>query len=493
MRKLFLARVIVASLCFNLPILAAAEALYQPSGNNLTLGNSSHGNGSFSLMSNPSAGAADSALPGAMKPGLGIAIGAGLEFGNVDEIFRLIDEISAAIDDVDDSSDDPVNLPSIPEDPSQLPYEPSWSDLLAESPEFQEWFSDVQAQSIFIASSIAIITQEAYAKAFATGDVPLYLTDDFAGGSLSLNFTAQGTVKARGIVDLFGFDADEALAQLELARNLDPDAPRTEFPLAEDIILIVDPSEEEVELDFRNDSLLLTKTARIYAFGASYSKRLFRNSKGAFFAGVEPKIYHVGLGQVDTRFGEITDAEALFEDIRNAELSYDNALSADIGALWVTENYLLGLTVNDITSPRFSFPRVDFDKYTDQKILRELRRESIFEKSLQGRIEAALYDKSQRLATHFSIDTNAVNDPMRDEYQWVVLGASLQLKSRWVPGFRVGYRENLAGTQLRHFSAGMSLLKILTLDISRTLDSVRIEDNTVPRGIGVSVGLNIAF
>ena len=76
---------------------ALAGPVHQPPGSNLTFGDVSHGLRIQSATGNPAAAAADRArLQGRSAGGVSISGAAGLEYGNVQDLFDFIDEIARA-------------------------------------------------------------------------------------------------------------------------------------------------------------------------------------------------------------------------------------------------------------------------------------------------------------------------------------------------------------------------------------------------------------
>ena len=74
-----------------------AGPVYQPQGANLTLGDVTHGKRVQSASSNPAAAAADLARAGRERTrGTVLSFAAGLEYGNVQNLFDFYNEIAAA-------------------------------------------------------------------------------------------------------------------------------------------------------------------------------------------------------------------------------------------------------------------------------------------------------------------------------------------------------------------------------------------------------------
>ena len=97
---------------------ALAEPVYQPPGANLTYGNVTHGQRILSTTSNPAAAAAD-VFRGGGKAASGtvVSLVAGIEYGNVQELFDAIDELTKGFEPTDPDPPPPIGAPT-PENPS---------------------------------------------------------------------------------------------------------------------------------------------------------------------------------------------------------------------------------------------------------------------------------------------------------------------------------------------------------------------------------------
>jgi hypothetical protein len=82
---------------------------------------------------------------------------------------------------------------------------------------------------------------------------------------------------------------------------------------------------------------------------------------------------------------------------------------------------------------------------------------------------------------------------MGDKYQWLTLSAGFTTDSWWIPGGRIGYRENLAGTKLQYIGIGLTAFKIVNFDISSALHTVSIDGRTLPQGLMGSIGFQISW
>jgi hypothetical protein len=86
-----------------------------------------------------------------------------------------------------------------------------------------------------------------------------------------------------------------------------------------------------------------------------------------------------------------------------------------------------------------------------------------------------------------------VTDALGDRFQWLTLSGSFMTDSWWIPSARIGYRQNLAGTELGYVSVGATLFKYVNIDIASALDSVKIDGDTLPQGLMGSIGFEISW
>jgi hypothetical protein len=63
----------------------------------------------------------------------------------------------------------------------------------------------------------------------------------------------------------------------------------------------------------------------------------------------------------------------------------------------------------------------------------------------------------------------------------------------WFGGARIGYRENLTGTKMKYVGVGVTMFKILNIDLSSAMDTVKIDGDTLPRGLMASIGFQFSW
>lgn len=471
---------------------ASAGPVYQPPGSNLTFGDVTHGLRVQSASSNPAAAAADRArAQGVSNRGLVFSAAAGIEYGNVQELFDLYDEITGAYK---------PSQPGTPPGPGQTPNPDNGIDIgriIDElDPELRATIDAVAAELTAQAGILGIIAAEGYARAWVSADVPVVLNGNLWGGTWTTGVNWSGSSKALGATVPIEFDVDAALDELERAlddflNGLVPSPPE-EVQLSRDVLMNIDPASRNIIILLDTDSSLLTKATQTTELNLGYSREAWSNDSGSLFLGAEAKLYLMRLSRFSARFGDITDSEELFDAIDNANFRNDQGVGVDIGALWVANNYQLGVQWTNINEPEFKYPEIDVSPYRDARIVETILRDQIYTMDSQVKLEGSVFTSDRRWSAHLGIDADSARDALGDDYQWVTLSAAwTRPDSFWLPNLRFGWRQNLSGTELGYLSVGATMFRYVNIDISSALDTVKISGTELPQGLMGSIGFHI--
>ena len=468
-----------------------AGPVYQPPGANLTLGDVTHGKRILSASSNPAAAAADRArASGKPVRGTMISGAAGLEYGNMDNLFELYNELSQAYapsdpgtgggpgQDPDDKPDDGINI----------------GDILDElDPQIQEALDAIATEVARQTVLLLLIKEEGYAKAWLAADIPFVFDKQWLGGTWTMGVNWSGSSKAYGLTQPIDYDPEAAQLALEDWVNTQITDRPVQLPISDDIVLTPRPGLNGVFFAVTNDSSLLSKSTQTTEFSFSYSREAMSAGSGNLFFGARANIYLKQLSRVSVRFGDITDSEELFEAIRDADFRSDEGAGIDLGLLWVADNYQLGAQVTNINEPDFRFPDVNTEPYNSEEAVRFLESDALYTLDRQLKLEASLFTDDRRWSAHLGYDWDPVTEPMGDRFQWLTLSGGFNTDSWWIPSVRIGYRQNLAGTELGYASIGATLFKYVNIDIASALDSVEIDGQTLPQGLMGSIGFEISW
>jgi len=479
-------RALVSGLFLLSAVKVLAGPVYQPPGANLTYGDVTHGQRVQSASSNPAAAAADlSRAAGKPTRGTVLSLAAGLEYGNVQNLFDFYDEVTGAYAPSD---------PGDGGDPTNPDYGINLGDVLDMlDPEFTEALDAIADEFVKQTALLALIKEEGYGKAWVSADLPFVLGKAHFGGAWTFGANWSGSSKAFGIVEAVEFDRDAAKQALQdWVDTLPINRPIT-LPIGDDITLTPNPATNAIIFALQNDSSLVTKATQTTELNVGYSREAWGNSAGKLYLGAEARLYLMQLSRLSVRFGDITDSEELFDSIRDSEFRDDTRLGIDVGALWVGNNYQLGVQVTNLNEPKFTFPDVDLEPYRHDGIIGFLQSDQQYTMDRQFKLEASLFTDDGSWSAHLGYDADTATDPLGDRFQWLTLSGGFTTESWWIPGVRMGYRQNLAGTKMKYLGIGVTAFKIVNIDISSALDSVKIDGQELPQGLMASIGFQVSW
>ncbi len=417
-------------------------------------------------------------------------IGGGIEYGNLDELFAKIDELSILFNPPSDDDGSEIELPPTPENPIR---DYTWEDLFAEYPELEDRLEIVKNKVVTTAGLLALIATEGYGKAEATTDASFVLNEDLFGGTLLFGMSYKGNSKAVGIFDEIIFDVSQAKEQLKTIPGFSESDPVQELDLSGGITLFYNPANNKVKMTVDNDSLLLIKATKIAQFSLSYSRIALHSDAGDLYWGIKPTFYRVGLTNVTTRIGDITDTESLFDDIGNANFIYENGLDMDLGLVWSAEHYQLGASVTSLFEHKYEFPDLDRERFNSESILNQLNQHVAYTMERQLKIEAGIFTDQRHWSLNAELDANPIADPMRDKYQWLTVTGGYAADSWWLPSARIGFSRNLAGSKLAYLNAGVTVMKFINIDVATTIDTVTLDDSEMRRGANIRLGVQFDY
>jgi len=408
-----------------------------------------------------------------------IGLSFGVEYGNLDDLFKLIDKSSSAVkpSPKPDDDDDGIDI----------------SEIIKSDPELNALYNSVKKEVTAIGSTLAIIAYEGYGKAHIGSEIPIVLSNDFLNGSWIFSLQTKGTSKILGIADEINFNKDKALVELEKLILLDESAPETEFDLSGGVFLRYNPKNLALKLSIENDSLMITKASKIINYALGYSSELAVFGDTTLYYGLKPSLYRIGLTSVGKRVGDITDSEELFNEIRNTEFDYHNRVDLDAGLYLQNPHYSLAVSFNHLFEPNLHYPAIDTSKLNKERILTKIDHELTFTLERQVIIEGSLYNSDRSLQLSAKLDGNKVTDTMGDEIQWARVFFDYNRFDSWLSNVRLGINHNFAGNELTYYSVGTTLFKYLNIDLATTANTVKIQGNTLMRGANISIGTSFRF
>ncbi|BFM50942.1 conjugal transfer protein TraF [Marinomonas sp. THO17] len=254
--------------------------------------------------------------------------------------------------------------------------------------------------------------------------------------------------------------------------------------------------------ELESDTSFQARTAVDLAIGLGYSQSMWENSHGMLVGGVKATMHNISMGHALVALDDdTTEADDAISDAIDDDSVESSGVGVDLGAVWVSHNYQLGVTVANINEPEFDGVTLDTTCGSRSCIAAgnlinngKVTSGQKYVMEMQTTVDLALSTSGKQFTLGMSYDTNAVKDAVGDEYQWAAASLSYYGDSHFLPGLRVGYRQNMAGTELSYVSAGLTILKRLNLDLAIATDTVKDEDgDELPRSGFISIGYDTAF
>jgi len=428
---------------------------YLPTGSNLTYGAVSNGQSVTSDITNPAAGAAVLDHQGENQYRLGLpgSFGMGVEFGQFDDLYARIDAEATKFQD---------------------------PQLLTGVATPQEAVDQINAAIDSLNTVMSDVQENGYAKVFSAANIPLVVAHDSFGGSLAFNAGISAASRVTGLYETVVFDAQAALNGV--------DAPD------DDVSLTFDNTGLPTGFTVDNDSTVLIKASLVTDISLGYSRPLIKADGATLYAGARAHYYTVEQSQFNVRLANLNNnVEQQFEDAMTQERASDSGLGVDLGLLWASEHYRIGVTYANINEPSFEGIAADLTNYDpNSSVAQRLMANGTYTMERQLSVEASLYTASRNWVISAAMDTNPVKDALGDEYQWTSFSAAYATDSWYLPGIRAGYRSNLAGSEITYYSAGLTIA-ILNLDVAWSPDEIVIDGESVPRGAMMNLGLEFSF
>jgi len=416
---------------------AFAAPVSQPFGSSFTLGSSANPASLMTSLGNPAASyfMVNSEEGDNFRTGIVGPISFGYEVGEVDSLEDNIDDLDALLD--------------------------------------RQYNTEAEAQSALSEANgiIAQLGEDANLKLMLGAPVPvfpvIYKTDN--GGAFLFDLSVSAVAKGRFIDDS------------------------------------VTVNEQTLELE--TDSSFYAKAGTDLTFGIGYSTDVYSSDAGTLVLGTKLSAHSVTLGKalvvLDSSNEDTDDA---FSDAFSDQQETSTDFSLDLGAIWASEHYQLGFQATNLNEPSFAYAElpsscasvtpvnqvscaaaIKFDQSGDLELKEEFTMERQFT------VEASTFVFDRQLALAASYELNEVEDLVGDKYQWATVSTSYYSNSSFIPAVRLGYKKNMAGSELSYAMFGATLFKRLNLDLAYGLEKIEIDGDEAPRSLYFSMGIESAF
>jgi hypothetical protein len=257
-----------------------------------------------------------------------------------------------------------------------------------------------------------------------------------------------------------------------------------------------------VKNELETDTSFQAKTATDLKIGLGYSQSIWENSRGMLIGGVKANLHDISMGRALVSLSDKSDnADDAISDAISDDAVSSTGVGIDLGAVWVAKNYQVGITLANINEPEFDGAPINQSCATEScaaagRLINKgkLTASEDYVMEMQSTVDLAVSTQGKQVTLGMSYDGNEVKDAVGDEYQWAAASLSYYGDSHFLPGIRVGYRQNMAGTELSYGTFGLTILKRLNIDLAVALETVEDEDgDELPRSAYFSIGYDTAF
>ncbi len=258
------------------------------------------------------------------------------------------------------------------------------------------------------------------------------------------------------------------------------------------------------------DAAVYVKSVGLVSFGIGYAGTLWEFDSASLHGGVKANINRFSLSKNIISLAGLEDGEDIgdaIEDDYEENANSSIGVGVDLGLELVGDFYHFGLAVTDVNEPEYDYGSLVSDCQNlsgislDNCLVAQnaigagrIRGNETYQATAQATLSGSYsVGENNGLVFGASVDLNEKNDPIGDPYQWAHFSATSFFESALIPELRLGYSQNLAGSELSYFSVGLTLFKYADLDVAWSDEQVEIDDSKAPRSLFVSFSVQSRF
>ncbi len=318
--------------------------------------------------------------------------------------------------------------------------------------------------------------KDGYVKNNSLVSIPLFYRSDLLGGAISVDLNYEVQVAARILNDVLSFNQQNTT--------------------------------------FTTNTSVYLKSGLEKDFSIAYSRSILEEKafvrSGVLYGGVRLSAVNLQLSKQVIWIEGVKNKELkdIVTDEYDQNLTSTNGFSVDAGLVWESPRYRLGLTVTNLNGASFDYNRVGQD--CDQAISGStesdncniatyfietkgvLKAKEVHKKHALMSVDG-LYKMTEKWRIMGSADLAKYDDVVGFENQFFMLATTYDTETWWLPSPRIGYQKNLAGTQLSSINAGLTFFSVLSLDVVYGQEKTIVDNKTVPRLAGISLGFEEKF
>ncbi len=267
--------------------------------------------------------------------------------------------------------------------------------------------------------------------------------------------------------------------------------------------LTYNPVEEEVE----TASAAYVKAGQITEIAVGFSRPVWRPSAGQLVVGGNVRYLQAKLSKQVVALDSVEDDEDvadILEDSYDANERKSSNVTFDVGAIFDFSNYRVGVTLANLTEPEFEYGAIgtncgalsgsaQYNCYTAAFYGDRIALNETWTLERLATLEGVMFFASGAGSLAASVDLNDVHDPVGDLNQNLKVALGYKTQTHWLPDLRLGYRKNLAGSELSSASVGFTFFGRVHFDVACGLESTAIDGSSVPRTVAFNLGFEMGY
>lgn len=267
--------------------------------------------------------------------------------------------------------------------------------------------------------------------------------------------------------------------------------------------LTYNPVSEEIE----TASAAYVKGATLAEVAVGFARPVWQSNARQLTVGGSLRFLRAALSKQVVALQDIDDGdeiEDVVKDTYDANERETSNVTLDIGAIYSTERYRVGLTVANLTEPDFKYGAIgvncgtlsgnaQYNCYTASYFGDRIALNETWTLERLATLEGVWLFAGGAGSLSATVDLNDVHDPVGDLNQNAAISLGYKTKTPLLPDVRIGYRKNLAGTKLGTASFGVTFFRRVHFDVAYGLDSTEIDGSSTPRNLAFNLGFEMSY
>jgi hypothetical protein len=267
--------------------------------------------------------------------------------------------------------------------------------------------------------------------------------------------------------------------------------------------LTYNPVAEQIE----TASAAYIKAAQLNEIALGFSRPVWNSAAGRMIVGGRLRYLEAKLSKQVVALESVEDDQDIadvVEDGYDANQRDSSNVTLDLGVLFNGSNYRVGLTLANLTEPDFQYGAIgsncntlagtaQYNCYTAAFYRDRIALNETWTLERLATLEGAWFFAGGAGSISAAIDLNDVHDPVGDLNQNLNVALGYKTQTNLLPDVRVGYRKNLAGSELSTASVGFTFFGRVHLDVACGLESTRIDGSSMPRNMAFNLGFEMSY